>query len=274
MTYDITASLVLYRNDRAALEDLLNSFKESNLGSLLFVYDNSPTNELFSLFHGENVIYHHDSQNVGFGKGHNFAFSQISTKAKYHLIVNPDIYFCGDTLRKMIATMNNQENIGILAPKILFPDGSLQRTARCLPRPTDFFVRRFCPFQFVKERINRTYEIYSYNYSYPIEIPFISGCFMLVRSNLFQEIGGFDKQFFMYTEDIDLTRRMMKKAKTILDPSVSVYHYYERGSHKNFKLLLIFLKSAFRYFNKWGWFFDKERREINKIVCAKIRQSG
>lgn len=259
MSIDLTISLVLFQNKEEQILELLNSFRESTVKWELVVYDNSPTNSLSSLFQGSNIQYLHDPRNIGFGRGHNKAFSHKKNTSEFHLVVNPDISFEPLVLERMIDKMKGNENIGILAPKVLFPDGTLQRTARLLPTPLDFFIRRFCPFSRLQDKINERYEIYSYDYSYPIEIPFISGCFMLLRSKFFKDLGGFDERFFMYTEDIDLTRRMMQLASTVLDPSFSVYHEYERGSHKNCRLLFIFLKSAFQYFNKWGWIFDKER---------------
>ncbi len=262
MPVDVTVSLVTFRNGEEKLNALLRSLEESTVSWNLFVYDNSPTDDLAPLFRGPSISYFHDPRNAGFGRGHNVAFAQVRSQADFHLIVNPDISFGPPVLGHMIAVMERNSDIGILAPKILFPDGSLQRTGRRLPSPMDFFVRRFCPFRSLQKRINERYEIHDYDYTYPLEVPFISGCFMLVRSDLFEKLGGFDERFFMYTEDIDLTRRMMEYGRTVLDPSVSVYHEYERGSHKNIRLLCIFLRSAFQYFNKWGWFFDKGRRRL------------
>ena len=79
-------------------------------------------------------------------------------------------------------------------------------------------------------------------------------------------------KFFMYFEDWDLSRRMHKKYKTIYYPLVSVYHGYESGANKSFKLFIIFLRSAFIYFNKWGWFFDKERKQFNKATLAQFKK--
>ena len=58
--------------------------------------------------------------------------------------------------------------------------------------------------------------------------------------------------------------------KSIYYPEVSVFHEYEKGSYKNSKLLRYHLLSAARYFNKWGWFFDKERSKINKNILKKL----
>jgi GT2 family glycosyltransferase len=81
----------------------------------------------------------------------------------------------------------------------------------------------------------------------------------------------YDDNYFMYFEDWDLSRRMHKKYKTIYYPLVSVYHGYESGANKSFKLFKIFIQSAITYFNKWGWFFDKDRKQMNKKALSQFK---
>ena len=88
--------------------------------------------------------------------------------------------------------------------------------------------------------------------------------------NAIKEVGVYDENFFMYFEDWDLSRRVHKNFKTIYFPSVFVYHGYDSGANKNIKLLFIFLHSAYHYFNKWGWFFDKKRKKINSIALSQF----
>lgn len=73
----------------------------------------------------------------------------------------------------------------------------------------------------------------------------------------------------MYMEDVDLTRRVHKYFKTIFLPDVTIVHSHRSGSYKSFRLLRIHIVSAIKYFNKWGWFFDRERREWNREVLEK-----
>src|SRR5690606_34561810 len=73
--------------------------------------------------------------------------------------------------------------------------------------------------------------------------PILSGCFTLLNLEAIKEVGMYDDKFFMYFEDFDLSRRMHQKYKTIYFPEVSVYHGYEGGANKSFKLFKIFLKS-------------------------------
>jgi GT2 family glycosyltransferase len=98
----------------------------------------------------------------------------------------------------------------------------------------------------------------------------VSGCFLLVRSGILREIGGFDERYFMYLEDVDLVRRVGKSAEVMYEPSVFVVHAYGKGSYRNFKLLAYHILSAIKYFNKWGWFWDPERRRANNLVLESI----
>lgn len=85
--------------------------------------------------------------------------------------------------------------------------------------------------------------------------------------------NGFDERYFMYMEDVDLVRRLGRLGKTLYAPQVHIVHEYAKGSYGNKKLLVFHLKSGLRYFNKWGWFFDEERRKKNAACLARIKQS-
>jgi GT2 family glycosyltransferase len=85
--------------------------------------------------------------------------------------------------------------------------------------------------------------------------------------------GFYDERFFMYFEDFDLSRRINKLYKTVYYSDVHVFHEYERGAQKSLILFKIFIQSAIKYFNKWGWFFDNERRAINKATLKNLKLS-
>lgn len=95
-------------------------------------------------------------------------------------------------------------------------------------------------------------------------VPSLSGCFMFMRVDVLRKIGGFDERFFMYAEDLDLSRRIGTISDTIFNPNIIVMHGYDKGSYKSWKLLRFHIFSVFKYFNKWGWFFDSYRKDINK----------
>jgi len=79
----------------------------------------------------------------------------------------------------------------------------------------------------------------------------------------------FDRQFFMYPEDIDLSRRIHRKFRTVYYPNVQVVHNHAQESYANTKLLFIHIVNMIKYFNKWGWIFDKERKQVNKEILQR-----
>lgn len=74
----------------------------------------------------------------------------------------------------------------------------------------------------------------------------------------------------MYPEDIDITRRMHRVYKTLFYPYVTIIHNHAAESYKSKKMLWIHISNMIKYFNKWGWVFDKERWEINKKLLNDL----
>jgi GT2 family glycosyltransferase len=142
-----------------------------------------------------------------------------------------------------------------------------------LPTPVDLFVRRFLPDRFTRKRQYK-FELRATGYNKIMEVPFLSGCFMALRTKALEQCGLFDERFFMYGEDIDFSRRINEQFKTMFYPHVSIVHGYEAASYKSLKMLKIHTQSIIRYFNKWGWFWDMRRDETNKRILSKVKQSG
>ena len=145
--------------------------------------------------------------------------------------------------------------VGQLMPKVVNPDGSQQYLAKRLPSPLDVFGRRFLPEWMIARR-NKRYELRDLDLTRPVNAPYLSGCFMMLRTKAAVEAGLFDERFFMYPEDIDLTRRIHRNTIT---------HAHARSSYNNKHMLRIHIQNMCLYFNKWGWLFDKERRLFNQF---------
>lgn len=268
----INASIVLYHNKKEQLIKVINSFLNTSLEVKLYLVDNSSTDDLKELKELDNRIeYIFNNANLGYGAGHNIAMKKsITNSVNYHVVLNPDIYFDREVLEKLFDYMENNLNVGHIMPKVLYPNGENQPLCKLLPSPLDLFARRFIPIKSYVEKINNRYELNFFNYNEIVEIPFLSGCFMFLRTDILKQDCLFDDSFFMYLEDADLTRRISKVSKTVFYPNVSIYHEYQRGAHKSKKLLWIFIKSTFTYFRKYGWFFDKERNKINNRILENL----
>lgn len=265
----LNISLVIYNSTFSEVIPLIEILKSSKLVSSIFIIDNSPV--VNENFYSLEVIYQHNGKNLGYGKAHNIAIRQtIAQNITYHLVVNPDISFDASILEKLITFMDSNPEVGQLMPKVYYPDGEIQYLCKLLPTPFDLIFRRFLPAASTKKQSEK-FELRNFGYNQIIDVPYLSGCFMLLRTEALKEIGLFDERFFMYPEDIDLTRRMHQKFRTVFYPKVSIVHHHARSSYLNLKMLGIHTFNMIKYFNKWGWVFDNERKIINKKTLNQFK---
>lgn len=261
----ISATIVAYKNNIDELNLSIKSFLETNLNVAIYIIDNSPTDSLKDKIYKDNrVRYIFMNKNNGFGAGHNEILSHPEFMGKYHLVLNPDIHFEPGVIDRLYSYMEENPDVGNVMPKVIYPNGDLQYLCKLLPTPIDWIGRLIIPFKAIKDKINDKFEMHFADYNKCMNVPYLSGCFMFLRTSVIKEIGLFDTHIFMYGEDTDLNRRIHAKYKTMYNPDVTIIHRHEQGSHKNLHLMWIHIKAAIYYFNKWGWFIDKERKEINR----------
>lgn len=257
------ASIVIYNQGfDHTIQTLIKNIIGSKYCANLFVIDNSENHShQYNNLNYRNIHYIFNNQNLGYGKAHNIALNNSikdsnsnNEDVKFHLVVNPDIELKSTDLDKLVDFMDRAENqnIGHLMPKVLNPDGSIQYLCKRLPTPFDLIARRFFPKNWFKYSQYK-FEMRETGYNKIMDVPYLSGSFMFLRLNALKEVGLFDERFFMYPEDIDLTRRIGEKYRTIFYPEVSIVHHHAQGSYKSFKLLWIHLTNMIKYFNKWGW---------------------
>lgn len=272
MSVKITSAIVLYRNDIDMLQKVIRSLLMINCVDRLYLIDNSPTNELKNLVNESRIEYIHNPANPGFGASHNVAIQKaMELGSKYHFIVNPDIYFEGDVITPMIEYIVEDMTIGMMMPQILNKDGSIQNLPKLLPSPFSILRRKIKKPAYAYKNFINEYELREVPKDVVFNAPVLSGCFTLLSLDAVKKVGMYDDKFFMYFEDWDLSRRMHQHYKTIYFPKVSVVHEYESGANKSKRLFKIFVNSAITYFNKWGWFFDAERKKINRTALSQFK---
>lgn len=280
----ITASIVTYNNNLLDLEAVLRSILISPVQKL-WIIDHS---DVFTRLEGElNEYMRRDEEfrkhisrgfvlkyikhvNNGYGGGHNVAIREaIAEGSEYHLVLNPDVWFGPEVVPAIWKKMESDRSIAQIMPKVLYLNGEIQRVAKLLPSPLDLIGRFFFPRFMIRKRNNR-HELRHSGYDKVMNVPFLSGCFMFLRISALKETGLFDERFFMYAEDIDISRRLHARYKTLFYPEVSIYHRFTRLSYHNWRISLIHMISVFKYFCKWGWIYDSERRRVNKILLNEI----
>jgi GT2 family glycosyltransferase len=270
MGKNVNVSIVLFNSEFSQIDYLVKELRLNESINQIYLIDNSLT--CSNLYNSSNVTYIFNGKNLGFGAGHNIAINKtINEGIKYHLVLNPDIIFKHTVINKMIVFLEDNFEVGLMMPKILYPNGEVQYLPKLLPTPFQLIKRKLVISKKLHNKLNYLYEMRGISDDKSYEVPIISGCFSLFRIDALKKVGLYDERFFMYFEDFDISRRMHKYFKTIYFPMVSIFHDYGRGAQKNYKLFLIFIKSAIIYFNKWGWIFDKERKEINGKVTSNFR---
>ncbi|QBK77614.1 glycosyltransferase family 2 protein [Myroides odoratimimus] len=275
MNIRVSGAIVLYNNNRQMLEDAIKSFLSNDWIECLYLVDNSPSDSLSDLkLLDSRIIYIFNPSNPGFGAAHNIALKKsIENSVKYHLVLNPDVYFDNSVMETLTEFMEENVDIGNVMPLVKYPDKSIQYVCKLLPTPYDWIGRRFNPIKSMVEKRNLLFELKFTGYNNIMDVPYLSGCFMFLRCDVIKKVGMFDENIFMYGEETDLCRRIIDKGfRTVFYPDVSIYHHFAKGSHKSWRLTKIGIKSAIYYFNKWGWFFDKRRKEINSNTLDKLKR--
>ena len=270
---DVVVSFVLYRTGpaeaQAAVEQALAS---SGLDLHVVVVDNSETPVPLPAFDPDRVTRVRSGANLGYGRAHNIAIAASAGRCRYHFVLNTDLRFGPEVIPALVSYMDARPEIGLAMPRVVYPDGRVQQLCRLLPDPLLLLGRRFFPSsRYVRER-NRDYEFHDWSYDREASFPFLSGCFMAIRRSVLDRVGGFDPRYFLYAEDLDLSRRIHAVADTRFAPVATVEHGYRTQSARSWRLTRYALVSLARYFSKWGWLVDRERDAVNRACNEALRQ--
>lgn len=219
------------------LRECLLSLRESRFdGDVeVIVVDNNSGDSSHAIVESgfPEVIWIGLKSNIGFGKACNAGARRA--RGEYLLMLNPDTVIGQQTLSACLAFMAEHPNAGIMGPKILNPDGSLQVSCRrSFPTPL-VALYRFTGLSKLFPR-SRRFGRYNLTFMDPDEVAqvdAVSGSFMFIPRVVFQELGGFDERFFMYGEDLDLCRRVHEMGREVwYNPSTQIVHFKGKSSAK------------------------------------------
>ena len=265
----LTVSLVTYRHSLDAIRPVVEDVLAAN-PARFWIVDNASDPALAAALAAEYpAVRYVASANRGFGAGHNQAIRlAMAEGADFHAVVNPDVSFGPGTLEKIVGFMEGRPDVGMLMPETVGPGGEFLYNCKLVPTPLDLVFRRFLPRSWIRRRTER-FELRRADYSRPFAVPYLCGCFLAFRVAALREVGLFDERFFMYPEDIDITRRMYSSGRwrPVYFPGARVVHAHAAASYSSWRMLWVHCANMVRYFNKWGWVFDAERRRINREVA-------
>ena len=262
----ISVSIVTYRTRVSELTDILQILDCGDV-KVIYVVDNASEKRIRDVCTGFPKTEYIPSENRGYGAGHNIALRRVlhDKDLRCHLVVNTDIRFENSVIAEMEEYLDRHSDIGLLHPLILNTDGNMQDTARLIPSPADLILRRFLPSGWFKKARQR-YLMKGVDKTGPFDAGYVQGSFMFFRIEALRQTGLFDERFFMYPEDIDISRRIHERWRVVCLPAVRVVHAHRAASYKSMKMLWIHITNMMRYYNKWGWWDDKIRKEINARI--------
>lgn len=269
---DLTISVVSHAHGKLLdllLEDLKNAGALERCRVVVTVNVDDP-NFPAEKWHSKNIEWIRNKKPKGFGENHNFVLA--GAKTEWLLILNPDIRLPARTLEDMLLTLPDPVDIGIIAPRIVSPAGSVEDSVRHNISPISLFIRAF-----------RKLLVCNPHSSHPPKVSgdWFAGMFLLMPSRVFQAVNGFDERYFLYCEDCDLCIRVSLLGKRlILDDRYSVVHDAQRKSHRHLKYLRWHLRSLLvLWFSRTWWIYIFRRKAgrlsgVERVLCTVTGHSS
>ena len=212
---DISVIIVSYNVKeflRGALKSVFHALESGKLTGEVFVVDNDSEDDSARMVQDEfpQVRLHALKENLGFGKANNIALREAA--GDYLLLLNPDTIVAEDTLEKMIAFMRANPKAGMSGSKLLNADGSFQLSCRRgFPTPWASFTKLFgLSSLFPNSKLFAQYNLTYLPVNDTYEVDALGGAFMLLSREAYEKTQGFDEDYFMYGEDLDLCFRVKK----------------------------------------------------------------
>ncbi len=199
-----------------------------------------------------------NAHNPGYGRAVNHAVAELARAGPlppFLGALNTDLTWKSGCFETLLNWLERHADVVLAVPQLLNPAGEVQHLCKQHPTMLGLFSRRFLPDalkpRFLR-RYDRWYVLADHDYGQVFDVPYLSGCCMLMRTSAFEEANRFDEDFFLYLEDADLSRAMGAIGRTVHLPVASVIHHWGRGNHRSKRLTLVNVHSAWVYFRKWG----------------------
>lgn len=252
---DISVIIVNYRTPELTCKAIESVFKaKSNVSKEVLVVDNNSGDDSLDIILsncGERITLIENKNNEGFARANNIAMRRAS--GRYYLLLNSDAEFIDDSIQKMLDYVRDRNDIGILGCSIKSPNGERQASCWRSPRLAWLFWRALGLCSVLPDNWLGSTNFHSYgvpNSTKFVEV--VSGCVMLINSEIAEKVGLFDERFFMYSEDTDWCARMRKNGyKVCFYADASVKHYGGGTSANLFEEMKIEqMRSILQYIHK------------------------
>jgi N-acetylglucosaminyl-diphospho-decaprenol L-rhamnosyltransferase len=249
--WKVTVAIVTYRSE-AELSGCLESVLASDIPVKIVVIDNRSPDSTFKIAESyaskfQNVFAINSGENIGLAAANNLVLPHI--EGDYVLILNPDTEISPTAVSSLVRSLEADQSVGVVGPKNIYSDGSPHTSYHRGWSLWHLVLWRILPYSLVRRLYDR---FASYKRS---RVGFVSGACLLIRANLFRQIGGYDPRYFLTVEDAcDLCRRSHDAGfSTLYDPGVQIKHLCGRsGAQVPYLATLEGYKGSIYYFTKFG----------------------
>ena len=249
--FDISIIIVSF-NTREVLRESLQSVEreQGRLRIEIFVVDNNSHDGSMEMVEAEfpHVKVIRSAVNLGFGAANNVALEQAT--GRYLVLLNSDAFLCPDSLRLSVELMDADHSVGLAGGRLVGRDHALQPSARMFPSIlSDFLVLTGLAHNFPKSRFFGQFDRTWADPMQTAEVDWVPGAYSIIRGEALQKVGFFDPEFFLYSEEVDLCRRIQQAGYKIMYwPQIVVIHI---GGESSRQIKTLEMSSAGAQLIRW-----------------------
>lgn len=254
MSVDVSVIAVTY-NSRADIASCIDAIHQHTreVSYEIVVVDNASRDGSAQLVRERYADVQLIARTVNIGLSGAINEGVAAASGRYIMVLNPDARLRDDVLSALAASLRQDADIGVIAPKILNDDGSLQLSCRAFPSHATAIFSRYslATRLFPGNRYSRGYLMSDFEHDATRDVDWVSGAAMMFPRVVFDQLGGWDAEFFMFNEDVDFCRRVHDAGlRVVYEPSVAVYHRIGVSKRAPARIIVERHKSMWRYYTK------------------------
>ncbi len=267
LTEAVSAVVVNY-NGQSVLSDCVRSLRAEGIEEIVVVDNASVDGSRHALCAADpHARWVPTGANLGYGAAANLGAARTAGSAV--LVCNPDVVIRSGAVAALLAVLEADPTVGIVAPRLLNPDGSVYPSARSFPSLVDAAGHGMLGWLWPRNPFSRRYKLLDWDHGDERRVEWVSGACLLVRRRTWEDLGGFDPSFFMYMEDVDLCWRAGRSGWAVVyEPASEVVH--AQGASTNavpYRMILAHHRSMWRFGCRTttGW-----RRSLLPVIGAGL----
>ena len=216
------------------------------------------------------IQFINNSKNLGFARANNQGAKIAS--GDFLLFINPDTVMIEDAIESMLDYIRSDSSIGILGPKVLNSDQTTQYSCRKFPTIWSGLFNRYSLTTrlFPNNRYSRDYLMLDYDHNSTRSVDWVSGCCMMMSKSTFNKANGFDENYFLFIEDVDICQVIKKRLRVVYFPNAKIYHKISSSNARSTPQMIIKRHQGMIYYNqKYCKTNFVIQHIINSIIMAR-----